>query len=329
MPPVTISDAYRSEQRQLHQNKNYGRASAAYAPLVASLLGHGRCRSLSDYGAGKRNLQRALGPDAGSIEYHPYDPAFPEYGDPQPADLVSCIDVLEHVEPELLDECLDPIASITRRLVLITVHSGPAKKTLSDGRNAHLIQQPLRWWLPKFGRRFDLVYFQDSRKGFFIIGCPRGAYARLDHQIGLHKLVDAARRVAPPRSTVARRVRARIRKSLERRTLDVGTLWLAARDKRTPWYVKAVAGTVSFLALSPIDLTPDFTPVIGYLDDLLLLTLGTFVAVRLTPAALLAELRERAATLDHRRATRGAAAVGLIWVGAALAAAFHMWRLPV
>ena len=104
MNAQTISEEYRAEQQKLHRNPRYGVASLAFAPIVRSLLRLGRCSSLSDYGAGKCNLRRALGLRAGGpIHYHPYDPAFPEYGPPREADLVTCIDVLEHIEPKLLD----------------------------------------------------------------------------------------------------------------------------------------------------------------------------------------------------------------------------------
>ena len=79
---------------------------------------------------------------------------------------------------------------------------------------------------------------------------------------------------------------------------DVVALWLAARDPRTPLAAKLVAGAVAAYALSPIDLIPDFIPVLGYLDDLLLVPAGIWLAVRLIPEELLAELRAVAAARD-------------------------------
>ncbi|RWX32769.1 DUF1232 domain-containing protein, partial [Rhizobium leguminosarum] len=70
-------------------------------------------------------------------------------------------------------------------------------------------------------------------------------------------------------------------KSLKR---DIVALWLAARDPRVPWHAKVVAGAVAAYALSPIDLIPDFIPILGYLDDLLILPLGIMLAIRLVPA---------------------------------------------
>lgn len=71
-------------------------------------------------------------------------------------------------------------------------------------------------------------------------------------------------------------------------------LYLAARDPRTPWYVKALVVGIVAYALSPIDLIPDFIPLLGYLDDLILLPLGIALAIRLIPPAVLADCRERA-----------------------------------
>src|SRR5262245_30659667 len=80
---------------------------------------------------------------------------------------------------------------------------------------------------------------------------------------------------------------------------DVVARWLAARDPRTPWYAKAVAGLVAAYALSPIDLIPDFIPVLGYLDDLLIVPAGILLAVRLVPADLMTKFREEARRRDR------------------------------
>lgn len=97
---------------------------------------------------------------------------------------------------------------------------------------------------------------------------------------------------------------------------DAGALWLATWEKRTPWYVKLIAGVTSLLAVSPIDLTPDVIPVVGYLDDVALLALGTLLIARLIPAPLMAELRQRALSIDFVTARRGATAFLCIWLAA-------------
>ena len=200
---MVISQEYRAEQQRLHFNPRYGVASTAFAPLVQSILWLGDCRSLSDYGAGKCNLKVRLGLGSeAAVSYNPYDPAFPNYGPPKAADLVTCIDVLEHIEPEYLDTVLDEIASITDRLALLTIHTGPAKKTLSDGRNAHLIQEQPDWWAERLASRFDLIHVQVVRKGFFVVAAPLGAMSCLPPKL-IENLVSVSKR-ARPRSFVQR-----------------------------------------------------------------------------------------------------------------------------
>ncbi len=82
--------------------------------------------------------------------------------------------------------------------------------------------------------------------------------------------------------------------------IQVHALLLAYRDPRTPWYAKALAVLVAAYALSPIDLIPDFIPVLGQLDDLLLVPLGIALAVRLIPREVLADCRARAREADSR-----------------------------
>lgn len=106
---------------------------------------------------------------------------------------------------------------------------------------------------------------------------------------------------------------------------DVVALWLAARDPRVPWHAKAVAGMVAAYALSPIDLIPDFIPILGYLDDLLIVPLGIILAVKLIPEPVMTELRERA--LDQRKPTSraGLVAVILIWLASIALVASLVW----
>jgi uncharacterized membrane protein YkvA (DUF1232 family) len=100
-------------------------------------------------------------------------------------------------------------------------------------------------------------------------------------------------------------------------------LYLACRDPRTPWYAKWLAAAVAAYAASPIDLIPDFIPVLGYLDDLVIVPLGVWLAVKLIPPQVLAECREQArARLAARRPDwRAALVVITIWLAAAALAA--------
>jgi uncharacterized membrane protein YkvA (DUF1232 family) len=101
---------------------------------------------------------------------------------------------------------------------------------------------------------------------------------------------------------------------------DTLALWFAARDDRTPWYAKLLVAAVVAYAVSPVDLIPDFIPVLGLLDDLLLIPLGVALAVRLIPVAAMAAARERAqaALADPRPRSRVAAGVVVgLWIAAA------------
>jgi uncharacterized membrane protein YkvA (DUF1232 family) len=92
-----------------------------------------------------------------------------------------------------------------------------------------------------------------------------------------------------------------------------------------PWYAKALAALVAGYALSPIDLIPDFIPVLGYLDDVILVPLGIAVVIRLIPPEVMAEHRDMAAAAQERPVSRGAAAAVIgIWV---VAAAVFLWLL--
>jgi uncharacterized membrane protein YkvA (DUF1232 family) len=122
-------------------------------------------------------------------------------------------------------------------------------------------------------------------------------------------------------ATKAKPVMGRLRDWARELKRDVHALYLAARDPRVPWYAKAVALAVAAYALSPIDLIPDFIPVIGYLDDLIIVPLGIVLAVQLIPADILAEHRAAASEAAKRPTSRTAAVVVVaIWIGLALVA---------
>lgn len=101
---------------------------------------------------------------------------------------------------------------------------------------------------------------------------------------------------------------------------DSVALYLASRDPRVPWYAKALAVAIAAYALSPIDLIPDFIPVIGYLDDLILLPLGIWLAISLVPDEVMAECRAKAGAVLQRPISRaGMIAIIVLWIAGALA----------
>lgn len=167
---MLITEDYRAQQAALHAKGDYGTASLQYGETVAALLKSTAAQSVLDYGCGsKRSLLQALALPAGVV-YEGYDPAIPAYSaSPIPAELVCCIDVLEHIEPHLLDNVLDHLGDLCDPYGFFTVHTGPARKVLSDGRNAHLTQQGAEWWLPRFKARFDVLAVHGIPSGFAIV----------------------------------------------------------------------------------------------------------------------------------------------------------------
>lgn len=168
-----ITDDYRKQQEELHKNPDYGRASEAYAPIVAKVINGHQVDRVLDYGAGKGNLLKALVAQKlldRPVKFQHYEPAREEWAfEPDPTEMVCCIDVLEHIEPHLIENVLDDLQRVTQRIGLFTVATTPAMKTLPDGRNAHLIQEEADWWLPKLMARFELHTFQRQPDGFLVL----------------------------------------------------------------------------------------------------------------------------------------------------------------
>jgi hypothetical protein len=169
---MVITEDYRKLQQELHKNPEYGKASLFFAPLVKQILEFTQSKSISDYGAGKKVLWQALNRPE---NYYPYDPAFTEYGEPTQADLICCIDVLEHIEPDLIDNVLDDLKKLVVKYGFFTIHLGPAKKVLADGRNAHLLQMPVNWWEQKLMDRFTVLELEEHDicgRGLWVLVSP-------------------------------------------------------------------------------------------------------------------------------------------------------------
>lgn len=162
-----ITEEYRILNRDLHRtNQHYGTSGQKWAELVSKLAKNMKALNILDYGCGRTTLSRAL-PD---FHISNYDPALVGLdASPEPADLVVCTDVLEHIEPECLDDVLDDLKRCTKRKAFLVVATRPAKKFLADGRNAHLIQMDARWWLERLLLRWELEAFQDFGGEFLAI----------------------------------------------------------------------------------------------------------------------------------------------------------------
>ena len=107
------------------------------------------------------------------FEITQYDPAIPQFSEyPVAHDIVVCTDVLEHIEPEFLDNVLTEIHDLSKRLVFLTVATRKACKTLADGRNAHLIIENEKWWMEKLTSKFKILEKFGTTREFTVIGEP-------------------------------------------------------------------------------------------------------------------------------------------------------------
>jgi hypothetical protein len=157
-----ISDEYREQLRLMRAEKkpNWGAGGKRHVDLLVGLIGEYRIKSVLDYGCGHgvilASLAERLGQKAPALAG--YDPGIPERAAlPLPAELVVSTDVLEHIEPDKLEDVLQHIRDLTLRVAYLHIHTGPANAILPDGRNAHLIQKPEKWWFEQLSRYFSKV----------------------------------------------------------------------------------------------------------------------------------------------------------------------------
>lgn len=155
-----ISDSYLEQQQWMHANKKqYGGAQpGTLLPVVLSEMDKHDVTEVIDYGAGKGHLGALLFRNGFRGDYIPYDPAVSDWDEhPEPAEMVVCIDVLEHVEPELLPAVLDDLQRLVLKVGVFSIHLRLAQKHLPDGRNAHLTVEPPEWWREQLAARFIIT----------------------------------------------------------------------------------------------------------------------------------------------------------------------------
>ena len=170
---MLITDAYREQNRQLHAERpDYGAGSARWAKRVADICILYGCNSVLDYGCGKAALEPAVAQFRPWLRWQNYDPAIEGLGAKSPADLVACTDVLEHVEPALLEDVLRDIREHTGKAVFLNIATRPAVKTLPDGRNAHLIVETPDWWLERLMGGFGVREVEANPSEITFVGEP-------------------------------------------------------------------------------------------------------------------------------------------------------------
>ena len=165
---MKITPGYLEQNRKLHETGYYGLRGGRWAPTVLNVCKVAGSRDVLDYGCGQRTLERDL-----DFPIRNYDPCIPGLdAPPEPADVVACTDVLEHIEPECLDEVLDDLKRVTRNIGFFVIATQPAKKVLPDGRNAHLIQESLAWWRRKLEARFKVSQVKEMSGEFAVVVRP-------------------------------------------------------------------------------------------------------------------------------------------------------------
>lgn len=165
-----ISENYRELNRKLHEDRpdyGSGHSSRTWYPAIEALAKQMEAGAILDYGAGKCAFAKSH-PHLIVQNYEPSNPALADA--PEPCDLVICTDVLEHVEPDCLDAVLDDIQRCALKGAFLTIATRQASKTLADGRNAHLIQKPADWWIPKLMARWDMRSFHAGDGEFVFFG---------------------------------------------------------------------------------------------------------------------------------------------------------------
>ena len=139
-------------QRLLHAApRGYGGRGDKWAGVVLQIAMAYEAYSILDYGCGAGTLAKALNGHASIIRVDEYDPAIEgKDGPPEFADMVNVTDVLEHIEKDRLDAVLQHIKGLARKVIWVVVSTKTSNKVLADGRNAHVIIRPPKWWKKKF-----------------------------------------------------------------------------------------------------------------------------------------------------------------------------------
>lgn len=153
-----ITDEYRRLNETMHNtNPVYGVSGHLYSDDVLRLCMSLDTHDVLDYGCGKNTLANSL-----PFVIKKYDPAIRMFHEePEPAEVVVCTDVMEHIEPECLDSVIKHIHKLTKKVAYLVIATRAANKTLEDGRNAHLIVEEPIWWVNKMSDLFHIVSMRD------------------------------------------------------------------------------------------------------------------------------------------------------------------------
>jgi hypothetical protein len=173
-PFMLISKQYQAVLTLEHSASKWGSTGLRHAPFVNDLMVQHGFNSLLDYGSGQGLLARWFARDMLKIQLQEYEPGIPHLADPpRPAELVACVDVMEHVEPDCVIAVLDHIQQLAQRMVYFHISLRPAARILNDGRNAHLTVKPMSWWIALLTERWHSVTVSEQLNSFTWIGSQK------------------------------------------------------------------------------------------------------------------------------------------------------------
>jgi hypothetical protein len=164
---MLISENYIKMNEKLHADteKRYGYRGHIWYDFIHISLRDGNFSSFIDYGCGKGSLGEKVQTEFPDMIIRNYDPAVEKFSKkPIPSDFLCSTDMLEHIEPEYLDNVLGDMKNLMLFSGFLIVSLSPARKLLSDGRNAHLIIENEKWWLDKISSYFKIDEFENFRE---------------------------------------------------------------------------------------------------------------------------------------------------------------------
>jgi SAM-dependent methyltransferase len=181
MKPI-ISTGYAALNKDLHAHSDeFGSAGHKDAPQIVGFCREHGLKSILDFGCGKGGLKTAIQKLAPDLKVWEFDPAilgkdkFPKTG----IDFVVALDVMEHIEPDFLENVLQNLQHLRPKVVLLVIALTPAVKFLADGRNAHLIVEPVEWWEARLKPHFQELHRIVTPAHFTFIGAPCAGSAKL------------------------------------------------------------------------------------------------------------------------------------------------------
>jgi hypothetical protein len=150
---------------QMHSQAPWGLTGQKFVKEVLEFYAELSANNILDYGCGSETLAKGIAKENAGIKVYQYDPGIPKCNKiPFAADLVTCTDVMEHIEPQFVENVLNHIKSLAIKGVFFTIALANCKENLPDGRNTHLSVHPYDWWLERLKKRWNIVNSIDNGK---------------------------------------------------------------------------------------------------------------------------------------------------------------------